>query len=91
MQNRASLGGNICNAAPSADTVPALICLGADVRIAGPDGARECKVEDLFEGPGRTRLAGGEIVFQVSGIERGDIKPYPFGTYLTVTPTLLSQ
>jgi hypothetical protein len=57
VQNRASLGGNICNAAPSADGVPALICLAAQAAIAGPVGTREMAVEALFAGPGRTSLA----------------------------------
>ena len=58
VQNRASLGGNICNAAPSADGVPALICLGAQALIAGPAGTREMPVEAIFAGPGRTKLGG---------------------------------
>src|SRR6476619_946137 len=47
VQNRASLGGNICNAAPSADGVPALICHAARAVIAGPKGRREMPVESL--------------------------------------------
>ena len=58
VQNRASLGGNICNAAPSADGVPALICHGAQALIAGPGGTREMPVEAMFAGPGRTTLGG---------------------------------
>lgn len=62
VQNRASVGGNVCNAAPSADAVPALICLDATAVIAGPNGRRESKVEALFAGPGRTTLARDEIL-----------------------------
>ena len=62
VQNRASLGGNICNAAPSADGVPALICHGAQALIAGPEGTREMPVEAIFIGPGRTTLAPGELL-----------------------------
>ena len=62
VQNRASLGGNICNAAPSADAVPALICHAARAVIAGPGGCRELDLESLFAGPGRTTLAPGEIL-----------------------------
>jgi carbon-monoxide dehydrogenase medium subunit len=65
VQNRASLGGNICNAAPSADAVPALICHGAKVRIAGPNGAREELLEAFVRGPGRTGLAAGEILTSI--------------------------
>lgn len=62
IQNRATLGGNICNAAPSADAVPALIVDGAVARVAGPDGARTLALEDLFAGPGRTHLESGELL-----------------------------
>ena len=53
VQNRASLGGNICNAAPSADAVPALICHQARVRIAGPTGQREEALETFIRAPAR--------------------------------------
>lgn len=65
VQSRASLGGNICNAAPSADGVPALICYRARARIAGPGGTREVDLESLFAGPGRTTLQAGEILTTV--------------------------
>src|SRR5437879_1603826 len=52
VQNRASLGGNICNAAPSADGVPALICHGAQAQIASPKGTRGRPVEASLPGPG---------------------------------------
>ena len=65
VQNRASLGGNICNAAPSADAVPALICHAARARIAAPDGTRELPLEQLFEGPGRTLLDPGELLVSI--------------------------
>ena len=70
VQNRASLGGNICNAAPSADGVPALICHGAQALIAGPNGTREMPVEAIFAGPGRTTLAAGEMLDLRSGCRR---------------------
>lgn len=62
VQNRASVGGNVCNAAPSADAVPALICLGGRALIVSASGARETPIETLFERPGRTRLAPGELL-----------------------------
>jgi CO/xanthine dehydrogenase FAD-binding subunit len=83
VQNRASLGGNICNAAPSADAVPALICHRASVRIAGPDGAREELVEAFIRGPGKTSLAPGELV---TSIILPPAAPGSAATYLRFTP-----
>jgi CO/xanthine dehydrogenase FAD-binding subunit len=62
IQNRASLGGNVCNAAPSADGVPPLICLGAMARVASRQGQRAVPVDGLFAGPGKTTLGHGEIL-----------------------------
>ncbi len=62
IQGRASMGGNLCNASPAADTVPALIAAAAICRVAGPDGMREVPVEDICTGPGKTSLARGEFV-----------------------------
>ncbi|MBE0624651.1 MAG: xanthine dehydrogenase family protein subunit M [Burkholderiales bacterium] len=62
VKGRATVGGNLCNASPAADSVPALIAAGAVARIVGPGGTREARVEDIPAGPGRTTLADGEIV-----------------------------
>jgi carbon-monoxide dehydrogenase medium subunit len=65
VQNRASLGGNICNAAPSADAVPALICHKACAFIAGSRGSRNLPVEQLFKGPGKTVLEADEVLVSI--------------------------
>jgi carbon-monoxide dehydrogenase medium subunit len=62
IQGRATLGGNLCNASPAADSVPALIAAGATCEVAGPSGEREVPVERIVTGPGRTSLANGEFV-----------------------------
>ena len=62
IQGRASMGGNLCNASPAADSVPALIAAGATCTIAGPNGVREVAVEDVCTGPGQTSLGTGEFV-----------------------------
>jgi carbon-monoxide dehydrogenase medium subunit len=83
VQNRASLGGNICNAAPSADGVPALICLAAQAVIAGAAGTREMSVEAIFAGPGRTNLAAGELMV---AIRLPPAQPRSAAAYLRFTP-----
>lgn len=62
VQGRASLAGNLCNASPAADSVPALIAARATVTIAGPNGTRVAPVEAIVTGPGRTSLAKGEFI-----------------------------
>jgi carbon-monoxide dehydrogenase medium subunit len=62
VQGRASVGGNLCNASPAADSVPAMIAAGAVCLIAGPAGPRELPVEKMTLGPGRNALAAGELL-----------------------------
>jgi carbon-monoxide dehydrogenase medium subunit len=62
VRGRASIGGNLCNGSPAADSVPPLIAAGAIARIVGSKGAREVPVEEIPAGPGKTTLAKDEIV-----------------------------
>ena len=64
IQGRASLAGNLCNASPAADSVPAVIAARGTVIIAGPNGRREAPVESICTGPGRTSLAKGEFIIE---------------------------
>jgi len=66
VRNRASLGGNLCNARPCADTAPAAIALGASVELESAKGARRMvRVEEFFEGPGQTVLEPNEVLVAV--------------------------
>jgi carbon-monoxide dehydrogenase medium subunit len=62
VQGRATMGGNLCNASPAADSVPALIAAGARAVIVGPSGRREVPVEDVVTGVRKLSLAKGEFV-----------------------------
>jgi aerobic carbon-monoxide dehydrogenase medium subunit len=62
VQGRATMGGNLCNGSPAADSVPALIAAGARASIVGPKGRRELAVEDVMLAPRKLALDKGEIV-----------------------------
>lgn len=66
VQGRASAGGNLCNASPAADSVPALVAAGCVVRVQGPKGKRDVPVEKFNVGPGKTSLKNGEIVVSLT-------------------------
>lgn len=66
IQGRASIGGNLMNAAPSADAIPALIAHNAVANIAGSKGVRSIRVEEICSGPGTTSLAAGEMLVSIS-------------------------
>lgn len=83
VRNRATMAGNLCNASPAADSVPALIAAGATCLVAGPSGRREVPVEAIPMGPGRTSLASGEFVVEI----RLPARPLGGGdAYLRSTP-----
>ncbi len=65
IQGRASLGGNLCNGSPAADSVPGMIAAGATCKIAGAKGTRTAKVEDIVTGPGKTSLKKDEFVVSI--------------------------
>jgi carbon-monoxide dehydrogenase medium subunit len=62
VQSRATLGGNLCNASPAADSIPALIALGAVCEIAGPAGSRELPAAQMCTGPGTNALGEDELL-----------------------------
>jgi CO/xanthine dehydrogenase FAD-binding subunit len=70
IRNMATVGGNICNASPAADSAQALVALGTEANIAGPKGERKVELESFFAGPGRTVLGRGELLASLA-------VPYP--------------
>lgn len=83
VRNRATMAGNLCNASPAADSVPALVAAGAIAVIAGPQGVRRVPVEDIPVGPGKTSLSPGEFVYEFR------LRSRPIGSgdaYLRSTP-----
>jgi CO/xanthine dehydrogenase FAD-binding subunit len=78
IQSRASVGGNLCNGSPAADTTPALIALAAKCRVVGPSGERMVPVEDFCVAPGRTVLKPSELLveFQIASPARNSSDAY---------------
>ena len=65
VQGRASLAGNLCNASPAADSVPAMVAARAVCVVVGPSGRREVPAEAIAISPGKTSLAQGEFVLEI--------------------------
>ena len=65
IQGRATVGGNLCNAAPSGDTIPPVITLGGEAHINGPNGWRTLPAENFCTGPGRNALENGELLVAI--------------------------
>jgi carbon-monoxide dehydrogenase medium subunit len=65
VQGRATIAGNLCNASPAADSVPAMIAAAATATVVGPKGRREVAVEEIGTAPGKTSLAKGEVVTSI--------------------------
>jgi CO/xanthine dehydrogenase FAD-binding subunit len=81
--NMGTIGGNVCNAAPSADTAPALLAYEAQAIIVGRDGRRSMPIGEFFRGPGITALEPGELLAEIRLPAR---PPNTGGTYRRHTP-----
>ncbi len=62
LRNRATLGGNLCNGSPAADTAPATLVLEGRITLYGPGGEREVEAREFFLGPGETAMRAGELM-----------------------------
>jgi carbon-monoxide dehydrogenase medium subunit len=74
LRTRATMGGNLCNASPAADTAPAALVLGANLVLYGRRGERVVPAEKFFLGPGKTTRKPGEFLLRI------EIPPQPKGT-----------
>jgi carbon-monoxide dehydrogenase medium subunit len=81
--NMGTIGGNLCNAAPSADTAPPLLVSRAQVRLVGPSGERVLPLEEFFLGPGQTVLGPAEMLTEV---QVPTPPPHSGGIYVRHTP-----
>jgi CO/xanthine dehydrogenase FAD-binding subunit len=83
VQNRGTIAGNICHAVPSADSAPALFCLGARLLCVSENGEREIGIEEFFKGPNETALHADEILKEIQ------VPPMPdkgHGVYIKLSP-----
>ena len=83
VQNRAGIGGNLCNAAPSGDTAPGVMATASKCIIAGPSGRREIPVENFFAGPGQTTMAPDELLVEILVPPP---PPHSAGSYIRLIP-----
>jgi CO/xanthine dehydrogenase FAD-binding subunit len=83
IRNRATIGGNMANATPSADVAPALLVLEAKAKIAGLNGERTIELEKLFRGPGQTIMSPEEIL---TAITIPPVSPALVGEYIKFSP-----
>ncbi|HEY3302377.1 MAG TPA: xanthine dehydrogenase family protein subunit M [Candidatus Binatia bacterium] len=83
IRNRATIGGNMANATPSADVAPALLVLDATAKIAGLNGERTIELEQFFRGPGQTVMAAEEIL---TSIIIPPVSPSLVGEYIKFSP-----
>jgi CO/xanthine dehydrogenase FAD-binding subunit len=83
IRNRATIGGNMANATPSADTAPALIALNATAKIVGLNGERAVPLEEFFKGPGQTVMRAEEVLTEIDIPKTG---PRLVGEYIKFSP-----
>lgn len=83
IQSRATIGGNLCNASPAADSIPALIVLDATAHIAGPQGTRKIQVAEFCTGPGKNVLGRGEFLVR---LDLPSPAPHSGSAYLRFIP-----
>jgi len=83
VRNRGTIAGNICNAVPSADSAPALLTIGARLKLISQKGQRTVGIEDFFTGPNQTALTDEEILAEIL---LPPMPPNSKGVYLKLTP-----
>ena len=88
VRNMGTLGGNICHASPAADSAPALIALGAQIKIAGGAGTRMLPLEAFFVGPGKTELKPGELLAEIQVPDPGPASGSAFSKLTRVAADL---